>query len=331
MTDDRVQPIRWGILGPGRISRKFAAALRDVGGAELVAVGSRDPGRAAAFAAEYGVARAHGSYDALAADPDVDAVYVGTPHAGHEAHTLLCLRGGKHVLCEKPLAINAVQGARMIAAARAADRTLMEAMWTRFLPALVRMRELVAAGTIGDVRMIQADFGFRADFDPDSRLFSPALGGGSLLDLGTYPVNLAFWLCGEPTEVLTMANLGSTGVDEEAAILLRHAGGRLSLLGCALRVDTPREARILGTRGSITITRPWWAGSRLVIDTGDGDPEVVDLPVRGGGYAHEAEAFMDLVRTGRRDSPVMPLAESLAILQTMDTIRARWGQRYPQE
>jgi len=326
-----MQTIRWGILGPGRIARKFAAGLGEAAGAELAAVGSRDRARAAAFAAESGAARVHGSYADLAADPAVDAVYVGTPHAFHHDHTLLCLEAGKHVLCEKPLALNAAQAGRMIEAARARGLVLMEALWTRFLPAVVRARALAAEGAVGDVRTVTADFGFRAPFDPGSRLFAPALGGGALLDLGIYPLNLAFMICGEPEAMASVATLGETGVDEEEAIVLGHAGGRQSLLAASLRVDTPREARILGTDGSLTLPFPWWAASRLVLRRRGGAEEILDLPGRGAGYAHEAEAFMDAIRAGDAEVAGMPLGESLRILRTMDALRARWGVRYPGE
>jgi predicted dehydrogenase len=235
------------------------------------------------------------------------------------------------VLCEKALALNADQAARMIGAARSRSLVLMEAMWTRFLPAVVRVRELVAAGVIGDIRQINADFGFRAVYDPRSRLFDPALGGGALLDLGIYPLSLAFMLCGEPVEILTTANLGATGVDEESVILLRHAGGELSSLATSLRVDTPREAHILGTKGRISLCFPWWATTRIVLHTKSGGEEEFEFPHRGGGYTYEAEAFMDVIRSGRLESEVMPLDESLAIMKTMDTIRGRWAMRYPGE
>lgn len=325
-------PVRWGILAPGRISAKFAAALREAEGARLVAVGSRDAARAAAFAAAHGLApaHAHGSYEALARDPDVDAVYIGSPHTGHEEHTLLCLAHGKHVLCEKPLAVNAAQAARMVAAARSAGLLLMEAVWTRFLPSVARARELVAAGAIGEVRLVQADFGFRAPFDPHSRLFSPGLAGGALLDLGIYPLNLASMLCGTPALVQATANLGATGVDEETAIVLRHARGELATLSCSLRSDTPREAHIIGTEGRLRLLFPWWAGTRLEVQRrGGGAVELLDLPSLGGGYAHEAEAFMDLLRAGRTEPDVMPLDESLAIMRTMDEVRGQCGVAYP--
>lgn len=327
-----VAPVRWGILAPGRISRKFAAALAVSDGARLVAVGSRDRARAAAFAAEFGIApaHAHGSYEALAADSVVDAVYVGSPHSGHEAHTLLCLAHGKHVLCEKPLAVNAAQAGRMVAAARAAGLLLMEAVWTRFLPSVARLREIVAAGDLGEVRLVAADFGFHAAFDAQSRLFAPALAGGALLDLGIYPLNLASMLCGAPASIQATANVGMTGVDEETAMVLRHARGELATLNCSLRCDTPREAHVIGTGGRARLLFPWWAGTRLAVQRrGEDREQVFELPSRGGGYAHEAEAFMGLLRAGRTEPDVMPLDESVAIMGTMDEVRRQCGVRYP--
>ena len=322
--------VRWGILGPGRIARKFALALEEVEGAHLVAVASRSRERAEAFAREHAVPAAHGSYEALASDGNVDAVYVATPHPFHEPHTVLCLRGGKHVLCEKPFALNAVQAERMIQVARETDRLLMEAMWTRFLPAIARVRELVRDGAIGELRLLTADFGFRAPFDPGSRLFDPNLGGGALLDLGVYPLSLASMLLGDPLAIETMAHLGTTGVDEEEVLLLRHERDGLAVLVASSRLETPCEAHLRGTGGAIHIPSRWHAATRFTLTTGD-TPETVELPPRGGGFCHQVEAFHELIHGGHRDSPVMPLAESLAIMRSMDTIRSRWGLRYPQE
>jgi predicted dehydrogenase len=323
--------IRWGILAPGKISGAFAAALQEADGVELAAVGSRDVGRAGEFAARYGFDRAHGSYAELAADPGVDAVYIGTPHTFHERDTVLCLENGKHVLCEKPLAINAAEARRMVAAAAANDRLLMEAMWTRFLPSLIRVRQLITEGAIGAPRTLTADFGFHAAFDPTSRLFDPALGGGTLLDLGVYPVSLAHWLFGDPVEIHGTANLGSTGVDEDAGILLRHADGEVTTAFTSFRVETSRTATIQGTEGWIRLEQPFWGARRITVGLKGRDEESRSFDLRGGGYTHMAEAFMDLIRQGKRDSEVISHAQSLAVVETMDTLRAGWGQKYPME
>ncbi len=325
------QTIRWGILAPGAISGAFAAALQVAEGAELAAVGSRDLVRARAFAEKYGVSRAHGSYAQLAADPEVDAIYIATPHAFHERDTLVCLGEGKHVLCEKPLAINADEARRMIFAARDHDRLLMEAMWTRFLPSLEKVRTLIAAGAIGVPRTLTADFGFQAADDPTGRLFNPDLGGGALLDLGVYPVSLAHWLFGDPVEIHGTANLGPTGVDDDSAILLRHRGGEITLAFMSFRVETPRTATIQGTEGWIRLQQPWWGASQITVGIKDRPEETVDFALRGQGYTHMAEAFMDLIREGRRDSEVISHKQSLAIMETMDTLRRMWGHKYPLE
>ncbi|MFH2051425.1 MAG: Gfo/Idh/MocA family oxidoreductase [bacterium] len=326
-----MKPIRWGILGPGKIAGKFAAGLAAAEGAELVAVASRSPERGAAFAAEWGAPVVHSRYEDLAADRRLDAVYVATPHAFHEEHATLCLRGGKHVLCEKSFALSAAQARRMAAAARENRVLLMEGMWTRFLPAIVRVHEVIAAGTIGDPRLLLTDFGFRATYDPRSRLFDPALGGGTLLDLGVYPVAMAFSLFGPPLTFETTATLAPTGVDEEAAVIMHHAAGRSAVFATSFTVDTPKDARILGAEGWIRIHAPWWAATTITVGKGNEDGKTTTYPHRGQGFAHVAEHFMDLIRSGKRESPVMPLDESVAVMATLDAIRARWGMRYPCE
>jgi len=325
------QTIRWGILGPGAISQAFARALGEAAGAELVAVGSRDAGRAAQFAADFNIPNVHGSYQALAEDPQVDAVYIGTPHAFHEDHTVLCLDHGKHVLCEKPLAINATQARRMADAARSHDLLLMEAMWTRFLPAIVAVRALLAEGAIGRPRMMAAEFGFAAPYDPDSRLFNPHLGGGALLDLGIYPLSLASMLFGAPVEISSYANLSPTGVDQEAAVQMRHSQGELAQFTVAFTLEARNEAVIWGREGSIRLHAPFWGCERITLRDRAGTEDTRAYPHGGEGFTHEAVAFMDLIRAGDLDSPVMPLAETLAIHGTMDAIRAQWGLKYPME
>ncbi|MBO9326561.1 MAG: Gfo/Idh/MocA family oxidoreductase [Roseiflexus sp.] len=326
------QPVRWGILSTGRIAGVFAEALQSIDDAHLVAVGSRSADSAAAFGDRFKVPRRYATYEELAADPDIDIIYIATPHALHYENCLLCLRYGKAVLCEKPFTINARQAAEVVAVARERGLFLMEAMWTRFLPAIVRLRELLAAGAIGELRMIASDFGFRAGVDPRSRLFDPALGGGSLLDVGVYTVSLASMvLGGEPERLATLADLGSTGVDEQAAMILGYSGGRIAVLWSAICTETPHETTIMGTRGMIRIHPQWWRATTLTVHrSGQGD-EAIHLPFNGNGYQFEALEAMRCLRAGFSESPVMPLDETLGIMRTMDAIRAQWGLKYPME
>ena len=324
-------PLRWGILGPGDISTKFATGLQATDSGALVGVASRNADRAAAFAAKFGATNIHSSYEALAADPEIDAIYIGTPHTFHKDHAILCMRAGKHVLCEKPFAINAAEAAEMIAVAQETGRFLMEAMWSRFLPTLAKTRELIAQSAIGEPRMVNADFGFRMGAVlPDHRLFNPDLGGGALLDVGIYPLSLGSMLFGAPTQIASVANLGSTGVDEETAFILGYAQGQMALCSTAIQLNTPHVAQILGTAGSIQLHAPWWASSKLTLKVGNVET-TYDLPYKGNGYTHEAEEVAQCVAEGKTESAVMPLAESLTIMQTMDQLRAQWGLKYPME
>jgi len=324
-------PLRWGILGTGRIAGIFAEGLRSVDDAELVAVGSRTDAAAQAFGQRFGAARRHASYAALANDSGVDVIYVATPHTLHKDTTLLCLAAGKPVLCEKPFAINAAEATQMIAAARARGLFLMEAMWTRFLPHIVRLRELLAAGTIGELRMLKADFCFRTDFNPQGRLFDPALGGGALLDVGIYPVSLASLLLGAPERIVSMAELGATGVDEQAALIFGYPAGQLAVLTAATRTATPHEALICGTAGQIRIQHEWWGPSRMTLTLPGQPDQLIDPPTIGNGYNYEAIEVGRCLRAGRLESDMIPLDETLAIMRTLDQVRAQWGLRYPSE
>ena len=354
--------IRWGILSTGAIARQFAQGLISVPDAELVAVGSRTQAAADRFGETFRVPHRHASYQALADDPDVDVVYIGTPHNLHCENTLMCLDAGKPVLCEKPFAINAAQAGRMIAAARAKRLFLMEAMWTRYLPAILELKRLLAAGTIGAIRMIEADFGFRPEYDPQGRLFNPELGGGALLDIGIYPISMAYLLLGPPSRMTGMAELGRTGVDERSAVVFGYAGGELAVLSFSLTTDMPSEVLVFGTEGWIRVHGPIYRPQRLTISLkkklaanpealpgfvrGLGrlpmpaplrrrilarDERSIPLPVTGNGYNYEAVEVMRCLREGMQESPGMTLDESLAIMRTMDEIRALWGLKYPAE
>lgn len=325
------EPIRWGILGTGNIAHQFARGLADTPDAELVAVGSRSTETAGKFGDEFDIPRRHASYEDLAADADVDAVYVSTPHPMHKDNSILLLEQGKAVLCEKPFTINAGQAQAVVDVARQRDVFLMEAMWTRYVPAVVRARELIAEGAIGDVRMIQADFGFRAGINPEARLFNPALGGGALLDVGIYSISMASMVLGpNPTEVHSTAQIGETGVDEQSAFLLKYPGGELAVLSCAVRTGTAVEARIFGTDGSITLHSPFFKCGALTVKRG-GDEQHIDLPLEGNGYNYEAAEVGRCLRAGLKQSEVMPLDESLALMRLLDSIRSQWGLTYPME
>lgn len=322
---------KWGIIGTGNIARQFARGLRYVPDAELVAVGSRSRTTADHFGAEFNVSKRYPTYEALLDDPDVEVIYISTPHPFHYENTMMCLDAGKHVLCEKPFAMNVKQVNNMIRSARHKKLFLMEAMWTRFLPAMVKVKELIAAGAIGEARMLTADFGFRADFDPQNRLFAPELGGGALLDVGVYPIALASMLWGTPDNITAKAHLGATGVDEQIALIFQYRDGQLAQLSAATRVRTPQEAWIMGTEGMIHITPEWWRPTRFSLIKPGAAPEVFDLPYEGTGYQFEAIEVGWALRAGELESPVMPLDESLEIMRMMDTARAQIGLTYPNE
>jgi predicted dehydrogenase len=325
------QKFKWGIIGTGNIAHVFARGLQSLPDAELHSVASRSQESADSFGAEFDVARRYAGYEDLTHDPDVDAVYISTPHHLHRDNTLLCVAAGKPVLCEKPFAINAAQAVEMIDAAREKRVFLMEAMWTRFLPIIMRARELVAQGAIGEPRMLQADFGFRTQVNPQGRLFNPEYGGGALLDVGVYPVSFASALFGAPSRVAGLAHIGETNVDEQGAMALGYPGGELAVLSTAIRTNTSQEATILGTEGSIRIHAPWWASQTLTLRLPKQEDQVIELPFQGNGYSHEAAEVARCIRAGKLESEIMPLDETLSIMQTLDRIRAEWGLRYPME
>ncbi len=323
--------IRWGILGTGVIAGRFAEGLRYAPGAELVAVGSRQRQTAETFADRLGIPRRHGSYESLANDPDVDVVYVATPHPMHADATVLCLSNGKHVLCEKPFALNSNEADRMVAAARGHDRFLMEAMWMRFRPAMVKLRELLADGAIGEVRMISAELSWKATFNAENRLFAPALGGGALLDCGVYPISFAAMVMGQPARITGVPTLGETGVDEQAGIVLGNDQGQLAVIAISIQGNGPRTASILGTKGRIDVPTDWHRPEALVLYPDGGEPQHFDLPHEGIGYHFEAIEVMNCIRAGKVESNTLPLADTLAIQRTMDELRAQWGIKYPSE
>lgn len=323
--------IRWGILGPGTISQKFATGLKTIPDAEIVAVGSRDLQRANIFADAFDIPHRHGNYIELAANSEVDVIYVATPHPFHKECAMLCLEAGKAVLCEKPFTVDADQAEKMITSARKHKQFLMEAMWTRFIPVMVKVRAWLADGVIGEPRMLTADFGNWVELSAENlkgRLFTPELAGGALLDIGVYTVSLASMVFGTPAEITSLAHIGKTGVDERAAILLGYDTGQIANLSCAITTRTSHEARIFGTKGAIHIPNFPRATSAM-LEVIDKEPLRIEIPFTANGYEYQAIEVTNCLRKGKLESDVMPLDESLSIIKTMDVARAQWGLEYP--
>jgi predicted dehydrogenase len=324
-----VETVGWGILGTGSIADRFAQALGDMPEAHLVAVGSRSAASADTFGDRFAIPHRHPSYEALVNDSDVDVVYVATPNPFHKDNTLLALQAGRGVLVEKPFAMNSAEAEAMVTAARKRHLFLMEAMWTRFLPLYVRLRQLLAEGALGEVQAFTADFGIRADPAARPRLFEPGLGGGSLLDLGIYPLSLSSMLFGSPQEVAAVGRLGADGIDESAAVVLRSGSGQLAAWWVSITSASPTEAQISGTLGSVRVHRFFNRATTMTLCRPGQPDEVIEAPFRGNGYSFEAAEVMARLRSGDTESPVMPLDESLALIQTMDQIRAQIGVTYP--
>lgn len=325
MTSDLV---RWGVIGPGGIAASFASSLRRAGGGTIVAVSSRSAERAAAFADTWDIPNRHLDDGSLVERDDLDAVYVATPHSRHAADAIAALGAGKHVLCEKPIALDAEQAGRMVDVARTNSRFLMDAIWSRFLPAYRTLVEVLASGRIGEPRIVEADFGFRRAVDPTHRLFDLSQGGGALLDLGIYPIQLCSLVLGTPSSVTATATLGSTGVDEQVAALLEHPGGAVGIVKAALRVDLACRARISGTEGAIELPAPHHCPASLTVVTSTG-LDRIDAPFDGDGLRFEIDEVHRCLRDGRLESDVMPLDETLTLMSTLDEIRSQIGLDYP--
>jgi predicted dehydrogenase len=322
---------RWGILATGSIAAELAEALKMSNEAEILAVASRTQESADTFGKRWDIPRRYASYADLAQDPDVDVVYIATPHNLHYENMLLCLEAGKHVLCEKPLTLNARQAAECIALARGKGLFLMEAMWMRFFPSIAQVQDWIQAGEIGTVRMVSADFCVDIPYHPEGRLYNPELGGGALLDLGIYPLSLATLLLGFPQQIDGHAVLGATGVDELVSFSMQYEDGALAHLSCSSRVHKPVEAFVTGTDGYIKIHEYFFNPDRLTLHKKDQQAQEVHLPYRGNGYIYEVEEVHACLKAGRSESTVMPLDDTYKQMQLMDTLRAQWGVRYPGE
>jgi predicted dehydrogenase len=323
--------IRWGIVGPGRIAEKVVGDFAVVDGARAVAVASRSIDRAQAFAAQHGVDRAYGSYAEIMADPDVDALYVATPHPQHHPIAVAALRAGKALLVEKAFTATAAGAAEIVDLARGSGVFVMEAMWTRFQPAVVAMRELVSDGAIGEVRSVQADLGVVREYDPSDRLFDLALGGGALLDVGVYVVSFAQMLLGAPERVVAAGSLFPSGADAEASLLLDYGDGRTATLMTSLRNALPGQARVFGTTGWIDVLPRFHHPTTIVLHREGAEPETITRRPLGAGYAHELIEVNECLRAGHSESAVMPLADTLAVQTILDEAAEQLGVRHAED
>jgi len=323
--------LRWGILGTGGIAASMTSDLL-LTGHTVTAVGSRTQAGADAFAATHGIAKAHPSYEALAADPDVDAIYIGTPHPYHAANATLALEAGKHVLLEKPFTINAAEAHAVVDLAASKKLVVLEAMWTRWMPHMVRIRELLAAGALGELRSLIVDHDQKISTDPQHRLQNPDLGGGALLDLGIYPISFAWDVFGEPSSVYALSSPTPTGVDQNDAIVLGYPGGAKAIMNTVLDAVGPNTAVLVGTEARIEIDPIWYFPTSFSLIGPDGTViERFEQKVPGRGMQFQADELERLVAAGEIAGTILPPEQSAAIMGTLDQIRSQIGLKYPGE
>jgi predicted dehydrogenase len=316
-------PVRWGILGTGGIARTFVSDLRLTDSGVAVAVGSRSQGSADRFGDEFGIAHRHASYESLVADPDVDVIYVATPHPLHHDNAILALRAGKHVLVEKAFTMNAAEARDIVQVARERGLFAMEAMWTRFLPHVGVIRDWLAQGELGDLVTVTADHGQWFAEDPEFRLFAPELGGGALLDLGVYPVSFASMILGTPSRIATMIDPAFTGVDAQTSMLFGYDSGAQAVLTCTLRAQSPTRAAIVGTQARIEVEGDFYAPATVTLIPRRGKPTRVESVHQGRGLWHQADEVARRLAAGDLESPLMPLDETVSIMETMDAVLAQ--------
>lgn len=323
-----MKPIGWGILAPGNIAHAFATALAQVQGAKLVAVASRNGRRAQDFAQQYGFESSYGSYEELVSDPQVDIVYVASPHSHHYAHSLMALQGGKAVICEKPICVNGAQLEHLRQVATDKGLLLMEAMWTAHMPLQLELVRMVQAGELGEIKRIEADLSFAGDYDPSSRLYNPDLAGGSLLDVGVYPLSFAQRLMGSlpgPWESQWVA--APTGVDANGSLLFQWESGTRAVLNFGFDTQGPATARVMGTLGVATLPNPFHCCQSMTLG-GEGGERVLEFPFPFNGYEYQIVEAQRCLDEGRTDASHYGLDQVHSVLTTMDAIRHRWGLRY---
>ncbi len=321
----------WAVLGCGKIAEKFVRDLRLLPNAVLYAAASRDINKSTTFADKFGFEKAYGSYEDMVCDKEVDIVYVCTPHSFHYQHTLLCLTNKKNVICEKPFALNSEEVARMIACAHENRVFLIEAFWTRFVPSFQIALEILQTHKLGKVLAVRSDFSFKADVDPDSRLFDLNLGGGSLMDIGIYPVFMTISVLGKPVEIKTIPVFGSTGADESITISFKYKEGQIASLFSSLRVHSSRHTEYCCEKGYLRLNKNSYSPSTITIcESGDNEEKSIDIPeMQGFGYSYEAAHVMECLDKGLLESDLLPLSFSQDLMEVLDSIRKAAGIVYP--
>ncbi len=327
-----MKKVRWGILGTGNIAHKFASDLRLVDNAELVAVGSRSLETAEKFADELGITISFGSYEELAKSAEVDIIYIATPNNLHHPNTLLCLNNGKAVLCEKPFAMNENQALEMISSARGKNLFLMDALWTKFLPHYQKMIDIVKSGILGDIKAVLANFGFRANAEPNSRLLNPELGGGSLMDIGIYNIFTTLDILGIPDEIKVSTNTTDQGIDEQCAIIFEYNNGAMANLFSTISADLGTEVEISGTLGRLKMTAPFYDSNSVLELYVDGKKTIIETEKEEGlGYQYEARHATNCLLNGLTESPVVTHSDTVLLMQTLERIRNLAGIVFPME
>lgn len=327
-----MRKIKWGILGCGNIAAKFAKALNSMEDCTLEAVASRNDIRAKDFASRFNIDKSYGDYEELAKDPEIDVIYIAVPHTEHKRMAELCIRNKKAVLCEKPFTINSRDTEELISLAKKHGVFLMEAMWTKCLPASLKVKEWIKNGRIGKVRHIKATFGFYTEYDPHSRLYNPSLGGGALLDVGIYPITYtSFLLDSIPDKIISSAVIGESKVDEQNVIIFHYKDGILADLSSAISANTGNDALIIGDKGAIKVDLFWMADSAKLYDSNNNCIDEFKEPFKANGYEYEAAEVNRCLREGLLESPLNPLMDTLSIMRLMDELRSSWGLVYPGE
>ncbi|HRI79377.1 MAG TPA: Gfo/Idh/MocA family oxidoreductase [Cyclobacteriaceae bacterium] len=320
---------KFGIIGPGKIANRFADAFQFVPRAKVTAIASRDRSKAETFAKAHQIEKIHDSYEALAKDPEVDIIYVATPHPYHYEHAMLCLKYGKAVLCEKPLAMNLNQVKEMTALAQSKKVFFMEGMWSRFFPVIHKALELIKSGAIGDIQFLNADFGFPAPANPDSRIFNLALGGGAQLDVGVYPMFLALLVLGKPDNIKAISQKTSTGADGSTSAIFHYPSGAVAHIFSSVMTDTPKDAYIFGTKGCLHIHGPWYKSQSMTLRMNNDEKSRFPFPHSGNGFEFQIEEVVRCLDQNLTECPLLPHSMSVLMAETADEILRQGGVKYP--